>query len=274
MVVAIVVLLISPKGELAYLGAIAAALGVTVSVLCAATIKFAVLPAFEMFPAFCIAIGLILIPVGFAVAWSRQPAAMAVFTSMAFSFMPLLAPTNPMIYDTAQFYNFALAIIAGCIVAPLAFCLLPPLAPALQARRLLDLTLRDLRRLAIDPLLPTSEDWESRIYGRLAALPDQAEPLQRAQLVAALSVGAEIVQLRRAAPHLGAAAELDAALDAFAQGNSALAIAQLHQLARRLASGPDAAPQTNVALRSRGRILVMSEALAEHASYFNTGAAA
>ncbi len=95
---AIMLLLISPKGDLAYLGSIAVALGAAVSVLCAAIIKFAVLPAFETFPAFCLALGLVLIPVGFAIASSRKPAAIAVFTVIGFSFLPLLAPTNEMSY--------------------------------------------------------------------------------------------------------------------------------------------------------------------------------
>jgi hypothetical protein len=79
--------------------------------------------------------------------------------------------------------------------------------------------LRDLRRLAISPLLSKSENWKGRMYGRLAAVPDGAEPLQRARLVAALSVGTEIIYLRRMAPRLGVG-KLDAALAAFAQGNS------------------------------------------------------
>ena len=55
------------------------------------------------------------------------------------------------------------------------------------------------------------------MYSRLAALPDAAEPLQRAQLVAALSVGTAIIHLRRIAPGLGLGAELDAALADFAR---------------------------------------------------------
>jgi uncharacterized membrane protein YccC len=270
--VAIVMLLLSPRGDLAYGGAVAFALGTAGGVLCAAIIKFAVLPGLETFPAFCVAIGLFLIPVSFARAQSRQPAAIAVFTAMGINFLPLLAATNQMSYDTAEFYNSALAIVAGCGVAPLAFRLLPPLSPALRARRLLALALRDLRRLAIDPLLPRAEDWEGRMYGRLEALPDQAEPLQRGRLLAALSVGTEIIHLRHAAPRLGAAATLDAALADFAQGNSAMAIARLQQLDRRLAFMPDAGPQPGSALRARGRLLVISEALAEHGSYFDTGA--
>jgi uncharacterized membrane protein YccC len=272
--VAIVVLLLSPKGDLAYGGSIAFALGTTGGVVCAATMKFAVLPAFQTFPEFCFAIGLFLVPIGFVLAQSRKPATIAIFTAMAFNFMPLLAPTNQMDYDTAQFYNSALAIVVGCSVAPLTFRLFPPLSPARRMRRLLALTSRDLRRLATAPVLPISEDWESRIHGRLTALPDQSEPLHRSQLLAALSIGTAIIHLRHILPHLGTAAELDATLEAFAQGNSAMVIAQLRKLEHRLTSTPASGLEPAIALRARGRILVIFEALAEHGAYFDSGAPA
>jgi uncharacterized membrane protein YccC len=274
---AAVILLLSPRGDLAYGGAIAIALGLAGSIVCAAIIKFALLPALETFPAFCIAISLFFIPVGFAMAQaqSRQKAAvLVVLTAMGANFMPLLAPTNQMTYDTTQFYNSALGIVAGCVVAPLAFSLFPPLSPEQRVRRLLALTLRDLRRLAAAPLPLRLADWESRMYGRIAAVPDQAEPLQRARLLAALSVGSEIIHLRQTVPQLGFIAELDAALEAFAQGRSALAIARLRRLDGVLASGTDVGPETVIALRARGRVLVISEALSAHGSYFDTGATA
>ena len=269
--VAIAILLLSPKGDLAYLGALAFALATAGGIVGAAIIKFAVLPGFSTFPAFCAAIGLWLIPVGFAMARSRTPALMAVFAALGVNFMPLLSATNPMIYDTAQFYNSALAIFVGCGTVPVVFRLLPPLSPALRARRLLALTLRDLRRLATAPVMPRSEDWESRIYARLAVLPEQAEPVQRARLGTALSVGAEIIHLRLRAPRLGAAAELDAALAALARGNGAMARLRLARLDNQIASHPGGEPGA-LALRMRARILVVSEALAHHAAYFDGGA--
>jgi uncharacterized membrane protein YccC len=268
------VLLLSPRGDMAYGGAIAIALGTASSVLCAATIKFALLPPLETFPAFCLAIGLFLVPIGFAMAWAQdrqQLVVMAIFTSMGLILIPLLAPTNQMTYDTSQFYNSALGIVAGCGVAPLAFSLMPPLSPGRRIRRLLDLTLRDLRRLAAAPLPQRLVDWESRMYVRIAAVPDQAEPLQRAQLLTALSVGREIIHLRRTAAQLGLGAELGAALEAFVQADGATATAWLHRLDHRLASDPDRGPDAAV-LRARSRILIMSEALSEHASYFDAGA--
>ena len=272
--VAVLVLLLSPKGDLAYGGALAFALGIAGAVVCAAAIKFAMLPALQTFPAFCAALGLFFLPAGFAMAVSRQPIVTAILTAMTFNFNPLLAPTNEMNYDTAQYYNSALAIVVGCGVAPLAFLLLPPLSPALRVRRLLALTSRDLRHLAIAPMLPTPDYWESRLYSRLTALPDQATPLQRAQLLAALSVGTEIIGLRQMATHLGTTAELDAALNDIALGHSTKAIAKLRQFDDRLASARETGTEATMALRGRGRILVISEALAEHGAYFDAGASA
>ena len=186
--------------------------------------------------------------------------------------MPLLAPANQMSYDTVQFYNGALAILAGSGAAAFSFRLLPPLSPAFRTRRLLALTLRDLRRLATGPIPRAPGDWEGRIYGRLAALPDAAEPLQRSQFLAALSVGNEIIQLRRIVPRLGLGSDLDTALEALAQGNSAIATTRLARLDDHLAARPDAGSEASLALQARGSILAISEALIEHASYFDAGA--
>jgi uncharacterized membrane protein YccC len=193
------------------------------------------------------------------------------FTAMVINFVPLLSPANEMSYDTLQFYNFALAINAGSGAGALSFRLLPPLSPAFRTRRLLALTLRDLRRLATGRIPWMTDDWEGRIYGRLAVLPDAAEPLQRSQLLAASSLGTEIIQLRHIATRLGLGSDL-AALEALAQGNSAIATAWLARLDDRLASLPGAGSGASLALQARGSILAISEALIEHASYFDAGA--
>jgi uncharacterized membrane protein YccC len=268
------VLLLSPKGDLAYGGSLAFALGIAGAVVCAAAVKFAMLPALQTFPAFCAALGLFFLPAGFAMTFSRQPIVTAVLTAMTFNFNPLLAPTNEMNYDTIQFYNSALAIVVGCSMAPLAFLLLPPLSPGFRVHRLLSVTSRDLRRLAVASVLPAPDNWQSRIYGRLAVLPDQATPLQRAQLLAALSVGAEIIGLRQMATQLGTTAEVDAVLAAIALGHSTEAIARLRQFDDLLASARETGTDATMALRGRGRILVIAEALAEHGAYFDAGATA
>jgi len=261
---AIGTILLAPQADRAYAAALSFMVGTALGTASAAAIEFAVLPGSETFAAFGLAIGLVLVPVGAGIA---QPWQTLVFTAMSVNFIPLLAPTNPMSYNTVQFYNNASAIVAGLGAAVLSFRLLPPLSPAFRTCRLLALTLRDLRRLAIGPAPRTTEDWESRTQRRLAALPDQAESLQRARLVAALSVGTEIIELRRVAPELGLGSDLDAALEALARGDGETATARLARLDHFLILHPAG----TVALRARGHILAISEALTQHASYFDGG---
>ncbi|MGA7384670.1 MAG: FUSC family protein, partial [Methylocella sp.] len=266
---AIVVLLLAPLAERAYAAAMRFMIGLALATGCTAIIAFAVLPGLETFEAFSLAIGLYLIPAGALIA---QPWQTVTFSAMVLGFVPLLSPANQMSYDPQQFYNFALAIIAGSGAAALSFRLLPPLSPAFRTRRLLALTLRDLRHLAKDRVSWTAEDWEGRAYGRLAALPDAAEPLQRSQLLAGSAVGTEIIQLRHIATRLGLGSDLDLALEALAQGNSATATTRLARLDDRLASLPGAGSEATLALQARGSILAISEALIQHVSYFDAGA--
>ena len=267
-VIAVLMLLLSPMGDLAYGGAIGVTVVTASSILCAAIIKFAVLPGLESFPAFSAALGLVLIPVGFAIAKSLRPAALAMFSAMGIIFVLILAPTNEMSYNTVQFYNSALAIISGGVAAALSFGLLPSLSPAFRARRLLVLSLRDLRRLANDAFAPNTEDWEGRMYSRLAALPDSALPVQRAQLLAALSIGSDILQLRHLPGAVSLRPDLDAAFATLAEGKSNMAKMQLAHLDRMLAS--QRGTEQVEALRARARLLSLSEALARYGNYFDS----
>jgi uncharacterized membrane protein YccC len=266
---AISVILLAPRADQAYAQATNFMTGTGLAAVCAAAVLFAILPGVESFVGFGIVMALYLIPLG---ALMAQPWQAAIFAPMAGNFVPLLAPANQMSYDTVQFYNAALAIVLGCGAAALSFRLLPPLSPAKQSERLLTLTLRDLRRLATAAVQRPRDDWEGRMYSRLAALPDQAEPLQRAQLLAALSVGTEIIHLRCIAPHLGLVSELDPALDALLQGNSVAATAGLAALDQRLALLGQEDPETSLVHRERGRVLAICDALVQHRSYFDAGA--
>ena len=263
----IAVMLFAQRGDQAYATVVSFMVGAVLSAVFAAIIEFAVLPGVETFAGFSLAIGLVLVPAG---ALMAQPWQTVIFVALTANFLPMLAPTNQMSYDTQKFYNTALAIVAGVGVAALAFRLLPPLSPALRSRRLLALTLRDLRRLTRGPIPRTANEWQGRVYSRLLALPEQAEPLQRAQLMAALWVGTEIIRLRRVAHRFDQDVELGAALDALAQGNGSAAAERLAFLDQRLAvlSGRGAP----VRLRARASILAISEALSQHAAYFNSEA--
>ena len=265
---AVVVILLAPTADESYTRAMSFMVGTGLSAVCAAIVLFAALPKVETFAGFSIVLGLYLVPVG---ALMAQPWQKVMFTGMTANFVPLLAPANQMSYDTVQFYNSAMAIVAGCWAAALSFRLLPPPSPALRTRRLLALALRDLHRLATRSER-SPVDWEGRMYSRLAAMPDAAEPLQRAQLVAALSVGIEIIDLRRMSPRLGFEGELHSALSALAEGRGDIAGARLAAFDQRLASIPDSDPRISLAMGARGQILAIRDALVEHRAYFDAGA--
>jgi len=266
---AIVLLVFSPRADQAYAITINFMIGASLIAAIAAILKFAVLPQLSTFAGFSLAIGLILVPIGMLMVHWQWP----MLAAMVLLFLPLLAPANQMSYDTLQYYNMALAIVAGVAVGALAFRLLPPLSPARRTRRLLMLTLRDLRRLTSGRILRNAHAWEVRTYGRICAMPEQAEPLQRSQLLAALSVGTEIIRLHRVISRLGYDTELNAALDAFARGHGAVAVDRLSQLDRMLAALSISGPAARINIRARGSILVISEALVRHAAYLDSGAA-
>ena len=268
---AITVILLSPWADEAYPRALGFTIGVGIAAVCAAVAAFAALPNVQTFAGFGFVMALFLIPLG---ALMAQPWQQATFAAMAGNFIPVLGPTNPMSYDTVQFYNSAVAIVAGCGVAALSFRLFPPLSAAVRTRRLLALTLRDLRRVAIDPVQRLRNDWEERTVSRLAAMPDRADPIQRGHLLMALSVGTEIVHLRRAAPRLGINTDLDAALQALAKGKSGCAKERLVAVDRRLALLPERDPQASLALQTRSGILVICDALTAHRDYLHDGGAA
>jgi hypothetical protein len=102
-------------------------------------------------------------------------------------------------------------------------------------------------------------------------MPDEAEPLQRAELLAAMSVGTAIIRLRRVGRRLNLCASIDGALEAFAHGDRHLSVARFAQLDQALASRSGA---TLAFIRERALMLAIVEALDQHAAYFDSGAPA
>jgi uncharacterized membrane protein YccC len=254
-------ILFAARADQAYISARGFMTGSFIAAAAAAVMNFAILPNSETFAAFAVAIGLWLVPSG-SVARQWPSAA---HTYMAAYFIPLLGPENQMNYDPAKFYNAALAILSGAGAAALFFRLIPPLSPSFRTRRLLALTLRDLRRLATGRAF---NDWAGHVHGRLSAMPAEATPLQRAQVMAALSLGAEILRLSPIARSLHLGTDLEGALIAVAAGRSAIAAARLKHLDEAFAADAACKP---AALRARASLIVIAEVLAQHVEYFDAG---
>jgi len=190
---------------------------------------------------------------------------------MPVTFIALVTPANVMVYDTAAFYNAAMALVAGAVVAALAFLLLPPLSPAVRIRRLLTSTLRDLRRIAAGHGPRRSREWKRRIYARLIALPDSAGPVERAQMTAAVTAGTELINLNRSTRILPIGSQLEPVFIAIAEGRCAAATGALARVDLRLATMPMQGSGPKRAIRARASILALTELLNQHAAYFCAG---
>jgi uncharacterized membrane protein YccC len=263
----ITALVFAPQADRAYAASRGFLLGTILSAVLAAIVAFAILPTQPSYVGFCLSLGLVLVPAG---ALLMQPWQPLIFIALAMNFVPLLGPGNRMNYDIQQFYNGALEIVAGVGIAMVAFRVIPPMSPAMQSRRLVTLVLRDLRRVAAGVLPASPAEWEGRVHGRVSILPDLSEPVQRSWLAAALSVGTEIIRLRHIVGRFNLGTELNPALAALARGDSGTAIVWLARLGDTLAAIPAERPGAAARLRARGDIMAISEALAQHAAYFDS----
>jgi uncharacterized membrane protein YccC len=263
---AVAIILFAPQQDAAFAMARSFTIGTALTAVCAAVVAFALLPQQSSFAGLSALLALVLIPAG---ALSSQAWQQPLFVALEANFVPLLGPSNPPTYDPQQFYNYALALLSGVGFAMLAMQLLPPIPPVVRVSRLLALGLRDLRRLTRGRLPTSSAAWEGLIYGRLSAVPESVDTLQAARLAAALSVGSEVIRLRRIAQRFGVGAELKPVMTAIADGDSFGAIRALDRFDRALADLPAVQPGGRLRLRLRGTIRSVADSLTRHASYFD-----
>jgi len=259
------VIMLGPLVDRAYGNAVDFLAGTVIAVVLGGVTAFVLLPRMESFVGFAVSLGLVLVPIGALMArpWRFAP----LFAGAAACFVPAIAPGNQMTYDAAQFFNGAIAIVLGIAFGALWLRLLPPMPPAHRARRLLNLTARDLRRLAADPRQWTAEAWHGLVAARLAVLPDEAAPEQRGRLLAAMALGVELIRLQDLASLPGFASGLQALRKGLAQGDAGAASAAITGLDRTLAARMADAPDASDLLRVRGSVTVVAEALAAHPAH-------
>jgi uncharacterized membrane protein YccC len=262
---AISILRFAPRADEAYPTAVRFAVGAALSAVLAAIVNFAVLPAMQNFVELTLVLAVLLVPFGALSAGSWQA---TIFAAIVATFMPLLAPHNQPIYDQQTFFNSALAIVSGAIVAMVFLRLIPPLGPVLRTRRLLDLSLRDLRRLAIRPRVYESGAWIGLLSRRLEAMPQQATLEEIARLVAVLSVGEAIIHLRKLRTFVAGKEELDQALACLAAGNLSGTRRELVRFTKEQQKG--GVREALVGMRARAAAKAIMAALAQRTQFFSS----
>jgi uncharacterized membrane protein YccC len=265
---AVGITLFSPREEAAYMMAVGFTAGAVLTTTLAGLVQFAVLPALSGFGALCVVLGVVLVPLA---ALSTTNWQKAMVTGMVMNFMPLLAPSNPAIYDPAAFLNNAMGIVVGTGVATLSFRLLPPLSARVKIARLHALTRADFRRLAGRRARWRRGAWEARLYGRILALPDSATMLDSAQLLAILSAGEELLRLRGLALRFGLSVPMRETETALAQGRIDTAKAAVWTMRGALETRPEAS-ETGLT-RAMASVDVLAETLSRHGDYLGMGIA-
>ncbi len=193
--VAIAALIFAPAGAQARVLAADFTIGSILMTVIGGVLYFGVMPAISTFPQLAGMLALVMVPVGFMQAggWHTP-----VFLAMSVNCLPLLGVGNPISYDASSFFNIALTIILGNIIGLLFFIVIPGLSPEVQARRLLALSVRDLRRLAAEPEPRDGARWTAVMTRRVEDLPPQATDEQAAALVRLFALGRALIALRDA----------------------------------------------------------------------------
>ena len=129
---AVIVILLSLQGDVAYSASMTFLQGTAISAIAAALVLFGFLPKATTFPSLCLVLGLVLVPFGVLIAlpWRYS----FLFTAATFNFVPMLNITNGMDFDASQFWNGASAILVGIAVGAIAMLIIPPLSPTIRAQ--------------------------------------------------------------------------------------------------------------------------------------------
>jgi uncharacterized membrane protein YccC len=261
----VTIMIFSPMQEKSARAALGQGVGTGIAAVVASIVKFAILPGREGFLAFSLIIGAALAPLG---ALSSVPLLTPYFTAATLNFVPLLVPTNRMTYDAATFFNSALGLLSGCAAGGLALLLIPPVSARIRGQRLVDLSIRDLRRLAAGHRHWTLSRWQNRIYARLIALPEDAEPIQRSYLVSTLSVGLQLIRLQRLTRHGRIGAEIAEVEASLASGDLPKLRIVSGRVESEIAAIPDTKPGARGRLRARSALVGILEAVDRRSEYF------
>ncbi len=268
---AVTALLFPLQGDQAFASAMVFLLGCVLSIVIAAILVFFVMPPLTgSFPGLCLVLGLFLVPSGFFMALPWQP---VLFFAASVNAIAMMSIDNAMTYDASQFWNSNIAILVGLVVATIILRLTPPLSPAYRAKRLLRLSLEDLRRLARGREAGGPEAWENRTRSRLLAIPDQAGLLERAEAASALATGKEIIRLRDVAHRFVPPSLVEATLEAIAAGEAQPATARLDELDRKLAALPPDIAGARIVMRLRASLLAIAGELREFEPFYSSSAA-
>jgi len=253
------------RAEAAFAGAVEFAVGCAGASVVAVILNLAILPAIPSdFLSLSAVLFSVLVPLGMLAAGSWHK---TTFVAMVTNVMPILAIQNEPSYAATRVLNTAIAVFAGTALAAIAIRLIPPLPAAGRIQRLLALTLRDLRGLLVGRRRFTQAVWVRLVSQRLAVMPMQASLEERAQLLAALSVGEAAISLLEAHRQASAGRALDQAFAGLAEANIIAAREELTQFSAQRSAHAEVEPQRVMQAAVQATLIV--DALDGHPHFFS-----
>lgn len=264
---AVTIMLFAPMLDGSGKAALGLVVGTLFGAVVAGVLKFTALINHETFVAFSLILSMALVPIG---ALSTLPFFAPYFVPATVNFVPLVAPTNLMVFDPEVYLNTAFGLVAGCVAGAVTLLVIPQPSPSVRAQRLVDLSIRDLRRLAAGRRRWTFRQWQGRMYSRLVALPAECEPVQRSRLAATLTVGVQVIRLRHISTDSRTNAEIVDILEALAAGDLPRLQYTLEALDKEIASIPVDQPGMRGRMRVRAMLLAIAEAVDRQGDYFGS----
>jgi uncharacterized membrane protein YccC len=262
---AIGVILFSARAEAAFAGAVEFTIGCAGASVVAVILNLAILPAVPSdFLGLAVVLSLVLVPLGMLAAGSWHKTA---FVAMVTNVMPILAIQNEPSYEATRVFNTAIAVFAGTALAAIAIRLVPPLPATKRVQRLLALTLRDLRGLLVGRRRFTQAVWVRLVSQRLAVMPLQASLEERAQLLAALSVGEAAISLLGARRQASAGRALDQAFADLGEANIAAAREELTRFSAQQFARAEVESQRE--MQAAVQATLIADALDVHPHFFS-----
>ncbi|WP_341992354.1 FUSC family protein [Azorhizobium sp. AG788] len=247
------------------------AIGAVLMAVLGGGLYFAVLPALSTFPALAIVLTLLFLPIGILQAGTWHS---VVFLAMSIVSLPLLGVGNPIIYSASDYFNLALAIVAGTVVGTMFFIVIPVVDPGRRAQRLVALSLRDFRSLADGSWHADQAGWTDLLTRRIEALPPQTTLEIAGRLTALLALGQAALYLRAVVPSEPKRRLLLQALDHLAAGRLSPAREALEQINPVGEAEPVLAPDlpTSPFVRLRAAVAVIVDATDAHAALLSAPA--
>ena len=241
--VAIAALIFAPAGDQARVLVTDFTIGSILVTVVGCGLYFGVMPSISTFPQLAVVLALVLVPIGLMQAGSWHT---PLFLAMSINLLPLLGVGNPISFDASTFFNIALTIILGNIIGTLFFIIIPGLSPEVRARRLLALSVRDLRRLAARQQARDAARWTAVMTRRVEDLPPQATDAQASSLTTLFILGRALILLRETPAGEVESRLISSASGALAEGRVALARIAFGDIERvlseRAAAQPSEAP--------------------------------